>query len=585
MTPEVGQPAPLPEFPHVNDAVEVFKDNDINSITKGVMTENAKKICPKHNTEMAEVKEYIEVPVIKDGYETDEMEEQEIVFYECNECTYNVETDQMIEQYYMSSDSAEISKKIEERVSDPDKQEMKTTPYSIIDVYAPKLSEIAQCQMEVSRAIIKFHISAQLYHLKVETSMGKIMPNLAYLWIAPSGVGKDPVIVNGIMSFNDLLVEEDGYREYNEITGPEYVRSVSTILSKKTDKNERIKTLNIWNEISTFAKLSSARGTNTGIETLNQALDGRVQGRATINRAEDSGSNVYCMMFGAGTTTFLKYISDDFFDLGLATRVDILPYQPPEIHDLQPEMEKGDSFKEALKIELQNIRDTVKSVNWRPDMWDAFNEYRKKILTEIRQKQMTIQESLAEENYEYISRNKFVKVLKHALVHAISRHNYTESGIVYVELPDLNNAIGDLEKHHTNLMELYHAWKEYDWKDMAEANVKKFIRVIENSKERYTVTSERDKDVDVTRYYFKPCGKDEGIVNGKKTVVSRTYVSNHTHLKAEGYGSLNEVEKTLQDRRKLGIYESSEYKHLFIWDDKTDSYKATLKKFYILEDW
>ena len=59
--------------------------------------------------------------------------------------------------------------------------------------------------------------------------MGKIMPNLAYLWIAPSGVGKDPVINNGIMSFNDLLVEEDGYREYNEITGPEYVRSVSTL--------------------------------------------------------------------------------------------------------------------------------------------------------------------------------------------------------------------------------------------------------------------------------------------------------------------------------------------------------------------
>ena len=550
------------------------------------------KICEKHGIDM-----YLLTEHATQDDEDGNPEEVEIQYWECLECEDEAKEkeereklDRLIDQFYLLRDTDSISEEIERRISDPDKQKMQTSSYSTIDLYAPMLSDVAQCQLEVSKAIIKFLISAQLYETRVESGMGKIIPNLAYLWISPTAVGKDPALDNGIRDFLDVMIREDGYKQYNEITGPEYVRSVSQILSKKNDNTIRIKTLSLWNEFSTFAKLSGTKGTNTGIETLNQSIDGYVQGRSVVSRAEDTGSNVYAMMFGAGTPTFLKYISDDFWDLGLATRVDILPYQPPGLQNILPSREADGGFKKDLKVELRNFRDMAKSVRWDPDMWEEYNRYRNRTLSEVRECQMSIQDALSEENYEHISKGKNpLKVLKHALIYAVARHNYTESGIVYVETEDLNRAIEDLEKHHAYLMELYHAWKEFDWKNAADANTKKVLRLMRTMKERFalTVVTIPEKKKQVT-----PEGKMKTIQEkeiryimtpdpeGKS--VTRSQLLMYSHLKAEGYGSLDETITTLVERGLIRRHMSGDDKWIYLSEEGKEP-KITSQTFYELK--
>lgn len=511
--------------------------------------------CQKHNAPM-EVEEVHFIQDDKDGNPEERSEEMWICRFcdlEAEEKKEEEKLNYLVDQYYLSSDP-ELGEEIDKRLSDPDKKNMLTTSYSIIDHYAPLLSEAAQCQLEVAEAVVKFLISSQLHHLKVESGIDKIIPNLAFLWIAPTAVGKDPLINNGIKDFTDILIDENGYRLYNEVTGPAFVRSVSQIVSKSKDKNVRIRTLNIWNEFSSFAKLSGAKGTNTGIETLNQAIDGYVQGRASVSRPEDLGSNVYAMVFAAGTPTFLRYVGDDFWDLGGASRFDILPYSPGELHDIAPSRDANAEFKEDLKLELGNIQKRVKAVKWDPEMWIAYNRYRNDILTEVRKFQMSIQDAMAEENYPVISKGKFpLKVLKHAVIHAVARHNYTESGVVCVEVEDFRKAVVDVEKHHSYLVDLYKAWREMDWRNAADASAKNVLRLIGTIKKRYSVTKEKY----TTKKIDKRTGREEQAyryiaeVNPKGEYVDHSTLLTLSHLKAEGYGSLDEAITTLSQRNVI----------------------------------
>lgn len=531
------------------------------------------KLCPKHGVPLVIYKPggIYEKEIRDEDGNLIGIEEIEIELEECSECKMEDEEkreqekiDDLIDQLYLHpSQNLEISEKIEEKLSDPDKQKMLTTSSSIIDIYAPMLGELAQCQLEVGEALIKFLISCQLFHLDMEDSMGMMLPNLAYLWIAPTSVGKDPAINNGIRDFQDVIVEENFFRLYNEVTGPEFVRSVGQLMGKRKETQERIRTLNIWNEFSTFAKLSGTKGTNTGIETLNQAIDGYVQGRATVNRKEDVGSNVYSMVFAAGTPTFLKYIGDDFFDLGGASRFDILPFKPGPITDIAPTRNAMDNFKKDLKIELRNIRDRVKKVRWDPEMWETYLIYRKQILTEVRECQMTMQDSLAEENYAIISRGKFpVKVLKHAVVHAAARHNYTESGFLYVEPEDLDRAIADVEKHHTYLMELYTAYKEMDWRNASDSSARKVLRLIGTISKRYRVSKEvvKSKTTDPKTGGERETKSIHHIVEQSEDgeYVAHSSLLSMSHLKAKGYGSFEEAITTLLERRAIEKLEAGD---------------------------
>lgn len=565
MIPEEGPGGAKPEEEQRNETVEVFKNS------------SEQKICQKHGIPLFEIsRSYMKSIYDKEGLEVDSKEE-EITELVCPECERGEdekremdEIDRLIDQFYLNPTNSDAGEEIDKRLSDPAKQGMKTSPYSIIDIYAPMLSELAGCQLEVGEALVKFLISAQLHHLKMEDSMDLMLPNLAYLWIAPSAVGKDPAINNGIRDFLDVLVGENRYRLYNEVTGPEFVRSVGQIFAKNQNQSERIRTLNVWNEFSTFAKLSVSKGTNTGIETLNQAIDGYIQGRATVNRKEDFGSNVYTMVFAAGTPTFLKYIGDDFFDLGGASRFDFLPYRPPELMDLQPTRDVDGGFKKDLKVELNNIRNRAKEVRWEPEMWDAYNVYRKKILTEVRNCQMTMQDSLAEENYGIISKGKFpLKVLKHAVIHAIARHNYTESGVVFVGIEDLNRAIQDIEKHHGHLMDLFSAYKEMDWRNAAEGNTKKIMRLIEKMKSM-------KHGHDLTYSKEDECWLAKKSETGEW--INHSDLLMYSHLKAKGYGSFEETITTLEEREKIQKRTGRMYKTTKNSDGK--SVKISLDKQY-----
>lgn len=404
---------------------------------------------------------------------------------------------------------------------------------------------------------------------------------MAYLWIGPSAIGKDPAINNGIRDFLDLLVEEDHYKLYNEITGPEFVRSVGQIFSKinNPDGEKRVRTLNVWNEFSSFAKMSGTKGTNTGIEVLNQAIDGYVQGRATVNRAEDHGSNVFTMVFAAGTPTFLKHIDNDFWNLGGATRFDILPYYPPELDDIPPTRDEVGAFKNELKLKLRNIRDTVKKVVWTPDMWREYLKYRREILTEVRKCQMSIYDAMDPDNYHIISKGKFpLKVLQQSVIHAIARHNYTQSGIVYVEIQDLERAKQDLERSHSHLMDLFNAYTEMDWKDAANANAKKVLRLIRTAKRRYKIKkveqpSETQKDKILDTYYLAEESPDNDFV-------MHSDILPLSHLKASGYGSFEETINTLIESHKVG---STGEKPVRLYSkEKENSFRTT--KFYRLKE-
>lgn len=496
------------------------------------------KICSKHKIPMVHTYQgTTTIPVYDEhGNQTDERDED--VFIDiCPECEEEeMEKDQ--ERFFMEQDGRD---KIGEKLKPVKNGKMNTITDGIIEKYSSKFSKNSDIPSSVSKAYVQSAISSQLSRVIAQDSRGIVLPNIGLMWIAPSGVGKTPSLENIIYPLETILRDGSIHsfeKIYNRVTGEFLIHSVSKL---KGDRRHIIGL--IWDEVTTLAKSAASRSTSSLFETLNGLYDGKLSGSGSVSRGDDGASNVYPGIFiMSGTPPFLRYIDEDFWTIGLGTRLDFLPYESLPPADISPDPKAREMISQEFREDLLKLR-KIQKVEWRPDMWEKFNEYQKKVMSDVRRVQEDLEASMNQDNFEVISKSKFpLKVLKYAIIHAASRMNFTDSGLLYVDIQDLDNAIRDVEEYHRNMMLVYRFWlsmnQKYDITSLIEKIKKGYGKLV---KKGNTYSLEFGKD-------DKPPMANP---DPKGLWVKHSDLLRQSHMKALGHNSFDEVITTLVERDEI----------------------------------
>lgn len=498
------------------------------------------KICPKHNIQMERIE--TEFGTLD---EYGNPEDQVAVSYECPECELE-EREIDTEKFFMEPDERD---KIEEKLKSLKNGQMSTISEGIIEKYAEKFSKNSDIPSSVSRAYVQSAVSSQLSHVIAEDSRGIVLPNIGLIWIGPSGVGKTPALESIISPLDPILKDGSIYsydKIYNRVTGEFLIHSVS----KLKGDNRHIVGIK-WDEVTTLAKSAANRTTSSLFETLNGLYDGRLPGSGSVSRGDDGASNVYPGIFiMSGTALFLKYIDEDFWTIGLGTRLDFLPFESLPPADISPDPKEREIVVGDFKEDLLKLR-KIKKVEWRPDMWEKYNEYQKKIISDVRRVQEDLESAMNPDNFEVISKSKFpLKVLKYSVIHAASRMNFTDSGLLYIDIQDLDDAIKDVEGYHRNMLVVYHFWlsmnQKYDITSLIEKIKKGYVKLVKKEK---TYSLEFRKENDSTLATPDPSGK----------WVKHSDLLKQSHMKAQGHNSFDEVITTLVERDEMAKRECKVY--------------------------
>ena len=488
--------------------------------------------CSIHHIPLTCVKESVGY-LDDEGYQVD----TEIENCSCYEC----EMDTLHNKVMDNPNDTESRNKMEKILtSDPKKQAMLTRDTTIIDTYGPMIAKAAKVDPDVGEAMAISMVSSQLSQVYAEDEIGQIRPNIGILWIGPSGIGKSPALDNGIKAHMEFLQDgtEHGFvKIFDKTTGPGMTRSLAQL---KKDKRHNV--MVTWDEVSTFAKLAANRSTSDLMESINNAYDGYLPGSNTGTDGERNGSNVYFLFIGFGTPVFLKYINEDFWDVGLGTRLDILPYKPSKRGYIQKTRDDVRKFNADFEAELVQLRD-IKNVVWKDDMWTQYNAWKDGIETEVQTCQLSLSDALEDDNFPIVSKAKFNhKVLKYAIVFAAGRFNFTQSGILYVEIQDLERAIAYLEKCHKNLIELHDAWQNINLKKALEGKDKKILGYIEESKNKVALKYSMESHAWLI---------DKDAPEDKRKWVKHSEILKKSHLPATGYRSFQSVVETLTERHQI----------------------------------
>ena len=145
-----------------------------------------------------------------------------------------------------------------------------------------------------------------------------------------------------------------------------------------------------------------------------------------------------------------------------------------------------------------------------------------------------------------ISRSKFpLKVLKYSIIYASSRMNFTDSGLVYVDVEDLDNAIRDVEEYHKNMLLVYRQWQSMNQKF-------DITNLIEKLKKAYkTIAKKAEKSYRVDWIDQKEDSYSLAVPDKDGTWVKHSDLLRQSHMKAGGYGSFDEIMTTLVERDEL----------------------------------
>ena len=69
----------------------------------------------------------------------------------------------------------------------------------------------------------------------------------------------------------------------------------------------------------------------------------------------------------SGTPLFLKYIDEDFWNIGIGTRLNFLPYESLPPSDILPDPKERELIVDDFRADLLKLRKIVK-VEWRPEV-------------------------------------------------------------------------------------------------------------------------------------------------------------------------------------------------------------------------
>lgn len=503
------------------------------------------EVCKIHNINKIEKKEY--VPIFDEFGEFiyDEMEvpkSSETIIYECPICEKE-KLDRENQKFYINSpiDAMEV---VHERIEEIKREHPgeltireKENKKNFLEVYVDKISHITDAPLEACRAMLQFHISLSLLNAKYSNTKGRIFSNVSFIWIAPSGSNKTPLIDLTIEKISPNIYPE--FRKYGMLTGKGLRKDLSII----KDKNNIQPIMIIWDEMSTMAKDAKNDGTSDLYEVLSEVFDGKLTPYASVRGGYETYPSLYSNLWISGVPSFLEQTDKSFWYQGFGLRSLFLQYTTVEPKDLTDQGQNEiKEFYDNLENDL-SIMKYISEVNTTAEFLLAYNEFRKQILRDIQNVQKDILTSQDPEIFPIISKAKYpVLVMKLAIINATSRWNFTESGLLTLEKEDLDRAIIDLDKYHENMIQMFNVWQELVENKSRIDNIKNLTDKI---KRHINTILKSDKGFDLNKE-----NQDGDIIyianhseNGKW--VAHASLLRLSHLTSKNF---NELIQTLEDQ-------------------------------------
>lgn len=508
------------------------------------------EICEKHNKEMKERK--IQMPEIVDGEIQYDKSGSPImihdIVFECSLCEEE-KLHQEDAEFYSEPSYYEGANIVKERIKEIEKRNplQKTFRETLgkpdfVNTYAPIISKITDAPLEACHAMSQFLVSCSLFNVKYENSKGKILPNLSIIWVAPSGSNKTPLIENTIEKLLPRVFPE--FATFGIVTGKGFRKEIS---SWKKDEDPIKPLVIVWDEMSTMAKDARNDGTSDIYEVLSQAYDGKLSQYTSVRGGHEKYPHLYSNLWISGVPSFLEKTDKSFWYQGFGLRSLFLRYdvvEPKDINDNS--LDEIKSIYKDMEIELSRIK-TISLVKTTPEFMQKYNEYRKIVLKSIQDVQRDILRTEDPDIFATISKVKFpVLIMKLAMIDAASRYNFTEDGILILDVEDFDRAKEDLELYHDNLVNMFGVWQELvetksridNIKNLKD-KIKRHIITILSSGKGFSLTEERE-DGDPS---FRAIQDTAGIW------VSHASLLKVSHLTSKNF---SEIIQTLIDQMMIG---------------------------------
>ena len=511
------------------------------------MSEEIVNKCPNNSSH-----EYIPMTIWyldEDGSEIEQEvcanceEESRQEYREEIERASDVDIPEMIEEYQSKREKSIPPEKRHEKYIEKD--------YDIITKYSRYLNNVIGAPLDVCESMIKFDISIALHRLFFADGKGRVLPNVGFMWLAPSGADKTPVYDWGIMKLQSKLFSEWKYIHYNRVGGKALISSISKIKDEDM-ANGRVLALITQDEVSTLAKESNADGLSDVFETFAQAYDGQLSSSTTVIRRSERPKPCYSPMWFQGTPTFLKYVNEDFWDIGLGNRIFFIRYSKSTIKEITKTLHSKEFYDEIIS-DLE-VLTKIESADFSDDAWELYNEYQMKVMSEVQATQEDLESSVDTYNFEVTSKVKFpIQVIKIALILSASRFNFDASGVLHVEKDDLERAIEQVEEYHSNMVYIHSIWETQSAQRLKHESVEILTKKIFNHIRRLLGMgrgySLEPKDDETTIANPDPSGK----------WVKHSDLLRQSHMKAVGLRSFDEVLNTLMERDEIAKRECKVY--------------------------
>lgn len=407
--------------------------------------------------------------------------------------------------------------------------------HNFIDHFIPFISEITNVSKTPARAMLQYLVAHALSNAKYENSKGKINPNLSFIWVAPSGSNKTPLIENGISKFLYQYPVFKDFREYGQVTGKGFRQSVAKI-------KDDIKASINWDEASVAVKDAKNPATSDLFEVLSQAFDGKLIPYDSIRGGAERYKPLFVNIWMSGTPLILANIGDNFWYQGFGLRSLFLDYKADKPHLITDDvngMEDKEQIYRNMMGELERMQ-KIKQIKTTTEFMEQYNIYQIGITEEIQKVQTDITKAMDHEVYSIISKVKYpVLVMKLAMVYSASRFNFDDKeGILTLDVEDLDRAKEDLESYHENMIDMFEAWESLNESKSkietisnAKRKMERHIMSIINSGKSF----ELEMVTEHSETYFKATMKKAG------KWVSRPALLKNANIKARDFDDIVET--------------------------------------------
>lgn len=422
--------------------------------------------------------------------------------------------------------------------------------YDFIEKYSARLAEITNAPINAARAMIQFDISIALHKLYYANGKGRLMPNIGFIWLGPSGSYKTPLYDWGIKHPYRKAFREWGYFHFNRIGGRALISSISKV--RKEDMIEgKVLAMVTLDEATTLAKDSNADGLSDSFEAFAQAYDGQLASSDTIIRKHEEPHPSYSPIWFQGTPVFLKYVNEDFWDIGMGNRMFFIRYTTSEPLRI-PREHKSKEFYDDMLADLE-LMTKYTLAKFDDDAWERYNEYQINVLKEVQKVQSDLESAVDSNNFAIASRVKIpTHVIKLAIIFAASRFSifpekaFSGKKVLKIEMEDLERAIDEVEMYHANMVHIHTIWENQSAQRLKHESVEMLANKIFN---HIMKMSETGNAFVLTYHKEEDFWKAEESKEGRW--VKHSVLLKKSHMKATGLKSFQEIIDTLKGRDEL----------------------------------